>query len=124
MYQVFIVEDHPLIQAAYAEMVKTEGDMEICGMVANAEEAIDALQTTKTDIVIVDLSLPGMHGTDLIRYLRTALPGLPALMVSGHPVKHYEPLAKAVGAAGYVDKAEAAYTLIPTIRAILAPYAG
>lgn len=93
-------------------------------MVSSAEAAIDALQNIKADLVIVDLSLPGMQGTDLIRHLRTAHPRLPALMVSGHPVAQYEPLAKAVGAAGYVDKVEAAYTLIPTIRAILAPYAG
>jgi DNA-binding NarL/FixJ family response regulator len=124
VYQVFIVEDHPMMQAAYTEMIKSEGDMQICGLVSSAEEAIDLLQTLKVDLVIVDLSLPGMHGTDLIRYLRSAYPGLPALMVSGHPLKQYEALAKAVGAAGYVDKADAAYTLIPTIRAILAPYAG
>ena len=119
MYRIFIVEDHPMIQTAYSEMVKAEGDMEICGMVPSAEQAIVALPGMQADLVIVDLSLPGMDGADLIRHLHTAHPELPTLMVSGHPASRYEHHAKALGAAGYVDKAQAALRLIPTIRAVL-----
>jgi DNA-binding NarL/FixJ family response regulator len=120
LYRIFIVEDHPLMRETYSDMLSYEADMEVCGVAATGEEALEHLAGSRADLVIVDLSLPGMSGYDLIRRLRVEHPQLPSLVVSGHSANHYREIAKRNGAAGYLDKMDAPEFLIDEIRSLLA----
>jgi DNA-binding NarL/FixJ family response regulator len=119
LYRIFIVEDHPLMRETYHDIVSYEPDMEVCGVAASGEEALERLAQVPADVVIADLSLPGMNGYDLTRHLRADHPDLPVLIVSGHSANQYQEMARGHGAAAYVDKMDAPDTLIPTIRSVL-----
>lgn len=121
MHHIFIVEDHPTISAALHLLVTAEHDMEVCGMVSSGEDAILALSDASADLVTVDLSLPGMNGIELIRRLHTTHPQMCTLIVSSYPVSVYKAHIKDLQVEGCIDKIDAPYTLVPTIRAILTP---
>ncbi|HYG69097.1 MAG TPA: response regulator transcription factor, partial [Anaeromyxobacteraceae bacterium] len=78
-YRIFIVEDHPVMRDAYARVLAREPDLEVCAMAASAEEALDAFDGTACDLVVSDVSLPGMDGFALVEQLRTLRPDLVAL---------------------------------------------
>lgn len=119
MYRIFIVEDHPLMRDAYCDMLNEEADMEVAAVASSGEEALEKLAESAPDLVLVDLSLPGMSGYELISKLQSRYPALPALVVSGHPATQYQQLTRRSGAAGYVNKTEVLDTLAPTIRTLL-----
>lgn len=118
-FQVFLVEDHPVMREAYAAVLGQEPDIGLCGVVESAEEALDALEGLKCDLVVTDLRLPGMSGVDLVRRLSAERPGLPALVISAHEEDVYARRAREAGAVGFLPKQGLAGTLVPTIREVL-----
>ena len=117
---ILVVEDHEAMQNAYSLLIGQEAEMALCGMVETAEEALEALETLTPDLLLVDLSLPGMSGLALLSALHERYPELPALVVSGHVERHYVDSAMRRGCRGYVDKKDAAVDIADGIRAVLA----
>lgn len=105
-YRVFIVDDHPLIRQVLTRMLAAESDLEVIGAVASAEEALKALEELSPDIALVDYSLPGMSGLDLIKLLRHDHPNVCCLMFSSCHERFYVDAALRAGARGYVVKGE------------------
>jgi DNA-binding NarL/FixJ family response regulator len=122
--RIFIVEDHPAIQASYQRFIGREPGLAVCGMARRGDEALAAIGALAPDLVIVDLSLPDMDGLDLVAALSREDPHRPVLVVSGHPAEAQAERARARGALAYVDKLDADTQLIPAIRAALAGAAG
>lgn len=122
MYRIYIVEDHPLMRETYRILVDSAADMEVCGIAPTATDALREIPELNPDLILVDLSLPDINGYELLKQIHALMPGLLALIVSGHPASQYESFAKSGGAVGYVDKLEAHTTLIPTIRQVLESY--
>lgn len=118
-FQVFLVEDHPVMREAYASVLAEEGDIHLCGSVETAEEALMKLIGMACDLVVTDLRLPGMSGVDLVEQLHAARPDLPALVISAHPEDVYAQRARDAGAVGFLSKKGLAGTLVPTIRQVL-----
>lgn len=115
--RIFIIEDHEELRDALAMLVELEPDLELCGMVEDAEDALRALPDAVPDVVLVDLSLPGMSGLELIERLQQKQPGLPVVAISGHPPQRYSRAALGAGAGAYLDKKSlTAETLRATIR--------
>ena len=119
-YQIFLVEDHPVMREAYASVLAAEPDFALCGAVATAEDALEALLGGRAcDLVVTDLRLPGMSGIDLVERLRAARPDLPVVVVSGHEEEMHARRAREAGAAEFLPKRALPTTFIDTIRTVV-----
>ncbi len=118
--RILIVDDHPLMRKGLALTLEAEADLEVCGQAASAEEALSMLDTVQPDLAIVDISLPGMSGLELIKHLHTWKPDLPVLVISRHDEALYAERAIRAGARGYVMKIEAVDVIVKAVRRVLA----
>lgn len=120
MARIFIVEDHPVVRKGYVAFISREPNLEVCGAVGSAQEALAALPTAKADVVVIDVSLPGgVNGIDLLRELKGLYPDLPVLVVSGNEEAVYGELVVGLGAWGYLMKGNAE-AFIQAVRAMVA----
>ena len=117
-YRLFIVEDHPLMRETLTEYLALEPDVEVCGQAASGEEALRLIPESACDLVLVDVSMPGMSGIEFVRQLRQLVPGQHCLMLSGHAEKVYVEAALAAGAQGYVMKGDPD-AMVTAIRRVL-----
>lgn len=116
---VYLVEDHPVIQRAMKALLEAEPDLVVCGIAGSAEEALKLMPTGSPDIVLIDVSLPGMSGLSLAEHLMERRPKFRTLMVTGHDDVHYARAALAAGANGYVLKDDPKEVIV-AVRAVLA----
>lgn len=107
--RIFIVEDHAIVRQMLGEFL-ARLDIEVCGVAESGEEALERLSgsaapdVVEADLVLIDVSLPGMTGIDLAGKLQAQRPSLPSLMYSGHREMVYVKRALAAGARGYLVK--------------------
>jgi DNA-binding NarL/FixJ family response regulator len=116
---VFLVDDHPLLRQGLAMMINREPDLMVCGEAEEASTAMKAIASTKPDILIVDISLNGPDGLDLLKNLRTIYPDLPVLILSMHDESIYAERALRARANGYIMKQEATEKVLVAVRRIL-----
>lgn len=119
MIKIYLVDDHPLMRKGIAMTLDLEMDFEVCGQAESAEEAISDIPAKKPDIVVIDISLPGMNGIELIKHLKAQNPDLLMLVVSRHDEDMYAERAIKAGARGYLMKMEAGDVIVNAIRRIL-----
>lgn len=119
MYKVFIVEDHVAIRQSYILLLTRMGNLQVCGEATSAEEALAKIPVAAPDIVLIDFSLPGMSGLDLVQQLQRKSPELPMIVISGHNENVFANSVVAAGAASYLVKEEAPARLVETIYQVL-----
>jgi DNA-binding NarL/FixJ family response regulator len=117
--RVFVVDDHPIVRQGMAQMVNREADLMVCGEAEDASTVLQAIIAVKPDILIVDISLKGPDGLELVKNIRTRYPGLPVLILSMHDESIYAERALRAGANGYIMKHEAAEKVLVAVRQIL-----
>jgi DNA-binding NarL/FixJ family response regulator len=117
--RVFLVDDHPVLRDGLRCLLEAEPDLVVCGEAENARKAIDRISATSPEIVIVDISLPGSSGIELIKGLRNRFPSLKLLMLSMHDEALYAERALRAGAKGYVMKQAPTEQLLAAIRKVL-----
>jgi DNA-binding NarL/FixJ family response regulator len=105
--RVLIVDDHPIFRFGLAGLITEQTRLEVCGHADSAPLALDAMRRLKPDIVLVDLSLRGTNGIELIKLMKAEEPDLPVLVISMHNEAVFGMRALKAGALGYVMKAEA-----------------
>lgn len=123
--RIVIVDDHPLFRKGLEQLINSTNDgFAICGEAGDAAEGMNTIRELKPDLVIVDLSLPGANGIELIKNIRAEFRKLPILILSMHDESLYALRALRAGAQGYVMKQEALENVIGAIREVLAgrPY--
>jgi DNA-binding NarL/FixJ family response regulator len=123
--RIVIVDDHPLFRKGLEQLINSSNDdFGICGEAGDAAEGMSKIRELKPDLVIVDLSLPGANGIELIKNIRAEFAKLPVLILSMHDESLYALRALRAGAQGYVMKQEALENVIGAIREVLAgrPY--
>ncbi len=118
--RILVVDDHPLFQEALRELIDREPGWRVCGKAADPTEAMRLAEETRPDMVIVDISLGGANGIDLIRELSAKYPDLAILVVSMHDESLYAERAIRAGAMGYVTKHEPPKTVKAAIQQVLA----
>ena len=118
--RVYIVDDHAMFRDGLRQVINFEPDMTVCGDASNAEEALKKIGQLKPDLIIVDISLAGTSGHDLIKIIKQEHEDLPVLVVSMHPESLYGERSLRAGAMGYVMKSEPAKTVLAAIRKVLA----
>ncbi len=117
--RVLLVDDHPVVRDGLAQLIQGEADLKVCGEADSAEEALDAVNRLEPDIVIVDISLGGVNGIELIKNIKAIRPALLVLVLSMHDEAHYAERALRAGASGYVMKREARDRIMKAIRTVL-----
>ena len=122
--RIVIVDDHPLFRKGLEQLINSEDRLMICGEAGDASTAMTVIREKKPDLVIVDLSLPGANGIELIKNIRAEFHKLPVLTLSMHDESLYALRALRAGAQGYVMKQEALENVITAIREVFAgrPY--
>lgn len=117
--RIFIVEDHEVVRQGYILMLELEPGLTVCGEAGTAHEALERIPEAAPDLIIVDVSLPGMDGIELIRRLKEKDKDIRTLVVSGHDSDLYAKQALQAGANGYIDKAGVADIMGDAIRSVL-----
>jgi DNA-binding NarL/FixJ family response regulator len=123
--RIVIVDDHPLFRKGLEQLINSSDDaFKVCGEASDAAEGMSVIRELKPDLVIVDLSLPGANGIELIKNIRAEFQKLPVLILSMHDESLYALRGLRAGAQGYVMKQEALENVIVAIREVLAgrPY--
>lgn len=119
MTRILLVDDHPLLRQGIAMTIEDEADFEVVAQTGDAEEALARFDEVAPDLVITDISLPGMNGLELLKNLLTLHPDLPVLVVSRHDEELYAERAVRAGARGYVSKLAAGDDIVRAIRRVL-----
>ena len=117
--KVFLVDDHPIVRQGLALFIEREPDLMVCGEAEDATSALQAIRDATPDFVILDISLNGPDGLELLKTLRVGHPNLPVLILSMHDESVYAERSLRAGANGYIMKQEAADKVITAIRQIL-----
>ena len=117
--RVVIVEDHPMFRERLALLINREDDMMVCGEADNARDGLLLIQQTKPQIAIVDISLRGSGGLDLIKDMRAQKINVPVLVLSMHEESLYAERVIRAGAKGYITKHEASAKVMIAIRQVL-----
>ena len=121
---IVIVDDHPLFRKGLQELIQSDGAFAVSGEAGDAAEAMGVIRKLNPDLAIVDLSLPGANGIELIKNIRAEFAKLPILVLSMHDESLYALRALRAGAEGYVMKHEAMANVIQAIREVFSgrPY--
>jgi DNA-binding NarL/FixJ family response regulator len=119
MTSILLVEDHPLLVRSIEKLLAARSEVSRFEAVGSAEEALVRLPSLRVDLALVDISLPGMSGLDLIARMAESRPEVPCLALSGHREATYVRRALEAGARGYVNK-EQATSLPEAIRRVMA----
>lgn len=117
--KIYIVDDHPLMRKGMAMTLQTDVEFEVIGQSETAEEALSEIPDLKPDVAVIDISLPGMNGIELIKNLLGYMEGLKILVVSRHDEELYAERAIRAGAKGYLMKLEAGEVIVSAVRQIL-----
>jgi DNA-binding NarL/FixJ family response regulator len=117
--KVFLIDDHPIVRQGLALFIDREPDLMVCGEADSATSALQAIREAAPDFVVLDISLDGPDGLELLKTLRVRYPNLPVLVLSMHDEAVYAERALRAGANGYIMKQEATERVLTAIRHIL-----
>lgn len=118
--RILLVDDHPLVRQGIKQVLSSAFHPAAVGEAANAEQGLNEVRTTDWDILVLDLSLPGTSGLELLKDLRRERPALPVLVLSMHPPDHFARRAINAGAAGYLTKDSAPGELVRAVGEVIA----
>jgi len=116
---VLVVDDHPLLRQGLALLINQQQDMQVCGEAEEAHAAMQAITQRRPDIMILDISLNGPDGLELLKSIRATDPDLPVLILSMHDEAIYAERALRARANGYIMKQEATEKVLVAVRRIL-----
>jgi len=117
--RIMVVDDHPIVRQGLGLLINREPDLVVCGEAEEAMGAMHVLSSSRPDVLIVDISLSGPDGIDLLKNIRATHPTLPVLILSMHDESVYAERALRAGANGYIMKQEATENVLVAVRRIL-----
>jgi DNA-binding NarL/FixJ family response regulator len=114
-----LVDDHPILRQGLARLINQEADLVVCGEAEDAAKAFDLVGQLSPEVTVVDVSLKGSNGIELIKNLKARYPSLPILVLSMHDETLYAERALRAGGLGYIMKEEATEQVLVAIRKVL-----
>ena len=118
MIRILIADDHALVRRGLKQLISETREMEVTGEAATAAEVIANASKNNYDVIILDITMPGVNGLEILKQLKHEQPRTPILILSFHPEEQYAVRALRAGAAGYLTKDRAPAELIAAIRSI------
>lgn len=119
MLKILLVDDHAVVRRGLRQIIEEEIPGVACGEACDAEEALELLSERSWDVLILDITLPGQSGMDVLKQAKQRWPELPVLVLSMHPEDQYAMRVLKLGAAGYMTKETAPDELVRAIRKVL-----
>lgn len=117
--RIVLVDDHPIVRDGLAQLINRSGDLLVCGEAGGAAEALRMFEELAPDMAIVDISLQGVDGLELIKQARARWPELKVLALSMHSEELFAERVLRAGARGYIMKQEARDGVLTAIRQVL-----
>jgi len=118
MIKVLLADDHSIVRAGLRRIVEESGEMEVIAEAADGREAIDLVHKALPDVAVIDISMPGLDGLEVLSQLRNHYPQLPILILTMHEEGQYVVRAIEAGAMGYLTKQSAPEQLVKAIRKV------
>jgi two-component system, NarL family, invasion response regulator UvrY len=118
LIKVLLADDHSIVRAGLSRIVEESGDMEVIAEAADGREAIRLVRETSPDVAVIDISMPGLDGLEVVSQLHGQCPDLPILILTMHEEGQYVVRAIQAGAMGYMTKQSAPEQLLKAIRKI------
>ena len=118
-HRVLIVDDHPIVREGLRALISQQTDLEVCGEAESVGEAMDLVDSTQPDIAVIDISLKGSDGLELIRRIKERHGSVRMLVSSMHDESMYARRSLRAGAMGFVSKENAGRQIIDAIRRVL-----
>jgi DNA-binding NarL/FixJ family response regulator len=119
MIRILIADDHPIVLRGLKQILSEEKDIAAIGEAHNSQQVLELVKKKDWDMVVLDITMPGRGGVEILKELKKERPKLPVLVLSMHPEEQYGVRALKAGAAGYMTKENASENLINAIRRIL-----
>ncbi len=118
MIRVLLADDHPIVRAGLREILAGLEDIEVAGEAASGHEVVASIRSGNYDVAVLDMTMPGRSGIELIKLVKAEKPKLRILVLSMHSEEQYAVRALKAGASGYLTKESAADQLVAAIRRI------
>jgi two-component system invasion response regulator UvrY len=118
MIRILIADDHPVVRQGLKQMLADEPDMEVAGEAANGSELLEKVRREPWDIVLLDITMPGRGGLEVLKDVRREHGKLPVLVLSMHPEDQFGLRVLKAGASGYLTKDSAPEELVKAIRRV------
>ncbi|MDH4094980.1 MAG: response regulator transcription factor [Betaproteobacteria bacterium] len=118
MIRVLVVDDHQIVRDGLRRILAAHADLEVAGEAADGDEAVALVRARDYDVAVLDMSMPGLSGIELIKRLRQEKPALRLLVLSMHGERQYAARALKAGASGYLNKDSAAEQLVGALRKV------
>ena len=118
MIRILIVDDHAIVRSGLKQILEENQEMKVAAECDNGVSALDWLRSNDCDIVLLDISMPGMSGIDVLKQLKDEKPKLPVLIISIYPEDQYAVRLMRAGAAGYLTKESAPAVLVEAVRRV------
>src|SRR4030066_476505 len=118
MIKILIADDHAIVREGLKQILSQTPDMVVVAEASNGQEAIDKLARNNIDLIVLDISMPGKDGLDVLSEIMSKRPQLPVLILSIYPAEQYAVRVLKAGASGYLTKERAPDELVKAIRQI------
>jgi DNA-binding NarL/FixJ family response regulator len=119
MIRVLIADDHPIVRQGLRQILAETTDMELAGEAVNGQEALEQVRQESWDVLVLDITMPGRSGFDILKELKYEQPHLPVLVLSIHAEEQLAVRVLKAGASGYVTKENAPNELVSAIRKVV-----
>jgi len=118
MIDILLVDDHAMFREGLKQILGRWSDLHVAGEAGSGDEALELVRSRTFSLVVLDISMPGLSGWNVLSEIKREFPSLPVLILSMHPEDQYGIRVLRAGAAGYVSKESAAEDLIAAIRKV------
>lgn len=118
-HAILVADDHTIIRDGLRKILEDTDDLRVVAEAANGAEVMECVRKLELDLVILDMSMPGRNGLDLLKAIKTDKPKLPVLIFSMHPEEQYAVRAIRSGASGYLSKESDSDLLLPALRRVI-----
>ena len=118
MLRIIIADDHPIVRAGLKQIMAEASDLVVAAEAGNGRELLNQVRRETYDVILLDISMPGMDGLDVLKQLKIELPSIPVIILTVHPEAQYALRVLKAGASGYLTKESAPSELIQAIRKV------